>query len=452
MTFRPRVLIVAEAANPDFVSVPLVGWSHSIAIRDVCDAMIVTQIRNKAAFERMGFIEGVDFVAIDSEFVAKPLYKINKVLRRIGLGWTVTTAIAAISYYTFERLLCRTIGSDLRAGRFDLVHRITPLSPTIPSLHLARLCKSSRTPFVIGPLNGGVAWPKEFRSERSAEGEWLSLVRSAHRLLPGYRSTIRTAAAIIVGSKDTQAQLPRSAQSKTVYIAENAIDPTRFSHRSISYNGGPLRIAFVGRLVPYKGAVMMLRAVLPFLVDGRVEVHIYGDGPQRVELENLCEKHGVSDRVKFYGWVPHSNLQGMLSIDHLFVFPSIREFGGAVVLEAMALGVVPLVVDYAGPGELVTLETGLKVPLGSQADIIQGVRKAVGQILESPSRLESLRTRGIERVEEHFTWNAKAAKVLEVYRWVLGARKTKPDIDVGFSSLGMDEQAAQICVAGRDKC
>jgi glycosyltransferase involved in cell wall biosynthesis len=428
---RRRVLLIAEAANPEWTAVPLIGWSLSRALFDVVDAHLVTQIRNREAIEKLGWREGREFTAIDSEAVASPACRIADALRRsIGTGWTVTTALSAASYYYFEHLLWRRFGTAIRERRFDVVHRITPLGPTIPSL-LASRCAAAGIPFVWGPINGGVAWPRQFADLQRREGEWLAGLRRAHRWMPGYRQSRRSAAALIVGSRTTWSEMA-GYHDRCVYIPDNGIDTSRFPGRASSHGrSGPLRVAFVGRLVPLKGVDMLVDAAAPLVRAGRVVLDVVGDGPEMGRLKVQLAEAGLAAGCRLHGWIPHQELAARLSDSDVLALPSIREFGGGVVLEAMALGIVPVVVDYGGPAELVTQGSGFRVALGDRPAMVASFREVLGRLAEDPSPLRAMGARAARRVASWFTWEAKAQQVLEVYRWTLGERQ-RPDFGMPF--------------------
>jgi glycosyltransferase involved in cell wall biosynthesis len=108
--------------------------------------------------------------------------------------------------------------------------------------------------------------------------------------------------------------------------------------------------------------------------------------------------------------------------------PSIREFGGAVALEAMISGAVPIVINYGGTGR------ARHRPRPGTSWTCRRARKSSGQLRETleriaadPGQLAARRAAGFRRVRSRFTWGAKAAQVAEVYDWVLGRREGKPD-------------------------
>ncbi len=424
---RPRVLVIAEAANPEWVSVPLIGWSLAQALREVAEVHLVTQVRNRDAVLRAGLVEGRDFTAIDSEGLARPMWAVGKALRMgEGKGWTALQAVSAVSYPYFERLVWRHFGKALVAGKFDVVHRITPLSPT-QSGPLAARCAALGIPFVLGPLNGGVPWPAEFASARRQEREWLSYIRAAYKWLPGRGRTLRDAAAILVGSRHTLSEMPEKVRANCIYLPENAVDPARFTRIAAPDSApGPLRACFIGRMVPYKGPGMLLEAAAPLLRDGRLLIDMIGDGPMMAALHAQVARDGTGDAVRFHGWLAHEAVQDVAAGCAVLAFPSIREFGGGVVLEAMALGLVPLIVDYAGPAELVTPETAVTVPLGDRAAIVAGFRTALERLAADPAGVQAMGTRARARVQAQFTWAAKAAQVAQVYDWVLRPRAEPP--------------------------
>lgn len=428
MTPCPRVLVIAEAANPEWVSVPLVGWSLARALTAVAEVHLVTQVRNREAILRAGLVEGRDFTAIDSEALARPLWALGRLLRGgDGKGWTTVQLVNALSYPYFERLVWQRFGADIMAGRYDIVHRVTPLSPTLGS-PLAARCARAGVPFVLGPLNGGVPWPAAFADARRAEREWLSHIRNVYTLLPGRNRTLRHAAAILAGSRHTASEIPPEQQHKVIWLPENAIDPARFSTHANPADG-PLRACFIGRLVPYKGPDMLLSAAAPLLRDGAMTLDLIGDGPMMAALRAQAAPFG--DAVRFHGWLAHAQVQDVAARCGVLAFPSVREFGGGVVIEAMALGLAPVVVDYAGPGELVTDGVGFKVPLGDRMAVIAGMRAALTALAADPAAVSAAGDSARARARTHFTWAAKARQVAYVYDWVLGRRA---DIPVFFSA------------------
>jgi starch synthase len=433
-TRRPRVLLIAEAANPLTISVSLIGWLHSQALAQVADTHLVTESRNREALLQAGLPDAA-FTSINAQAAQGFAYKLGLILRGgANLGWTINSALYTLAYPLFEFKVWRQFGERLKRGEFDLVHRLTPLSPTNPSL-LARKCARIGVPFIMGPLNGGLPWPDGFHDIRRKEREWLGYLRDFSKFLPGFRSTRKYARTIMIASRATWDQIPARYHDKCIYIPENGIEAARFAQPVLHTHALPLKVAFAGRLVPFKGADMVLEAAAPLVREGKVLLDIIGDGPEMPRLQEFAARENLGTGVKLDGWVEHSQLERRLGQSDVFAFPSIREFGGAVVIEAMALGLVPIVVNYGGPGEAVPASAGFAIPLGTRAQIIESIRKVLSELIADPQHLKEMSQRSKQHAIHYFTWQAKARQVLEVYRWVLGQRAEKPDFGMPFPDL-----------------
>ncbi|CAN5862559.1 hypothetical protein BH11VER1_BH11VER1_19910 [soil metagenome] len=442
---RLRPLLIAEGANPTLTSASLVGWSCVKAIASITDAHIVTEWRNRDDFLRAGMIEGKDFTAINTRRSQGFAWRMTKLLSGRGnFSWSLYAAFSNLAYPFFERALWQEFGPRLRAGEFDLVHRIVPLSPTTPSWLAPRLRKIG-VPFVIGPLNGGVPWPKGFDDVRRAEKDGAGRLRRLYRLLPGLRRTREDVSAIIIASRTTLREMPVSLHEKCVFIPENAVDDTRFRLQPKPERApGPLRIAFVGRLVALKGVDMLIEAASPLARAGKIKLDIIGDGPERERLRRLIDREQIGDHARLEGWLDHNQLQPRLLEADALAFPSIREFGGGAVLEAMSLGVPPIVLDHGGPPELVPAGTGHVVPLQTRGQIVRDLRALLATLTEDAAALTTMGNAAQSHVRRFYTWDAKAKQIQEVYRWILGQRSDKPCWGI---PMGFDEQASDTPIA-----
>ena len=95
----------------------------------------------------------------------------------------------------------------------------------------------------------------------------------------------------------------------------------------------------------------------------------------------------------------------------------------------MALGVTPIVADYAGPSELVDDKTGIRVPFHDKKSLVEGMRLAIGNIIRTPETLDKLGAAARQKVRETLTWEAKANQIIAVYDAVLSGATKLPFSD-----------------------
>lgn len=436
MTHTPlRVLILAESCNPEWSSIPLVGWSHYEALSKIADVHLITRTRNRPALNRFGLKEGRDYTAINTEFVFEPMARLVQWISGPNKGWAALTALTIPSYQLFELIAWQRFKKQLATSRFDLVHRITPVSPAMPS-PFAKRCHKLGVPFILGPINGGLPWPKEFPSLQKQEGEWLSRFRALFKKVPGYKATREASSAIIVGGKSAYHEIPNKWKNKVIYIPENGFDPTRFPSpkdiASKTYKNDPIKAVYLGRLVPYKGCDMLIEAASELIRTGKIHLTIIGSGPEEENIRGLITRYGINDGVTFTGELCHRQVAEHMTGADILTFPSVHEFGGAVVLEAMAMGVVPVITNYGGPAELASPQCAFLVPLKERAAYITSLKETLQTIVSDPSCLIPLSRNSQKRAYHLFTWAQKAQQSKAIYEWVLGIKPQRPNWGMPF--------------------
>jgi glycosyltransferase involved in cell wall biosynthesis len=139
---------------------------------------------------------------------------------------------------------------------------------------------------------------------------------------------------------------------------------------------GPV-VLFVSRLIGLKRVDLLLDAAREFLRDRDLTVVILGDGPMRAKWEQLAESRGISDRVRFEGFIAPGDLPEWYAVSDLFVLPSTDETWSVVVLESLASGVPVIITDLVGCCADVINDplVGTVVPAGEAAPIAEAMRR-----------------------------------------------------------------------------
>jgi len=417
---RLRILILGPECNPEQISIDYVTYSHAAALAQLHDVTLVVRAPVETAVRRAK----APFRSVEA--VRMPLLEriYAWALRRIFKYNFDTQAFTAFLYpfsLAFEWYTWQQLRSRIHGGEFDVVLRVLPMSQVLPS-PFAFFLRNGPVPFVIGPINGGLPWPPGF-GQLEKQREWISYLRNVHRYLPFARSTYRHAAAIIANSSQTCAEFA-AYREKVFFVPENGVSvPLCFRTGSGSEAGSrnsKLQLIFVGILVPRKACDLGLRAAAPLLRDDLAHFTVVGDGPERNRLEELVRSLGIEHAVSFCGWVNHAEVLRRLRSADVLVFPSVRDFGGGVVFEALAVGAVPVVADFGGPGDIVHSEVGCKVSLTNESDMVLQMERILAELIHDKSRLDRLRQQGMSYARERLTWEAKAQDTSLVLRWVLG--------------------------------
>lgn len=425
MSTRLRVLFVANECNPEWTSVPGQAYQLYDALSHRADVTLVTHGRNRMAIQPVAGKRQIVF--IDESRAASAYYRWAARIAMHGrVRWNLLHLLTYPVYAEFDARTFRRLHNAVENREYDIVHAFTPILPRYP-YKIAQAC--SRTPFILGPVNGGLPYPAAFRDIARAESDGLNRLRGLSRRLPGYQGTYARADKILCGSTFALRALRqqwRSSEEKFTLLVENGLREESLDVPRRT-GGERMRLLFVGRLVPCKGVDMLLQAVrrLETRQPGRFHLTIVGEGEERQLLERLAAQMDIQSIVQFAGWVSQSDIRRFYGDADLFCFPSIREFGGAVVLEAMAAGLPCLVAAYGGPAEYVTPQTGFTLSTASRGQLVSELVQRVAQLAGDEALRTSMADAARRRARE-FTWDCKASRLIALYDKAIGSRRDAP--------------------------
>lgn len=218
---------------------------------------------------------------------------------------------------------------------------------------------------------------------------------------PLMRRTLRRAKAVIVSDHVLVENTPLLREfDHKCHVVPFGIDPSGYDCQKIEphhVNDRGRLVLACGRLVPYKGFDMLIRAA----VNRKFEVWIIGEGSERARLEQLIGEFGLTDRVRLLGAVSDSERIKLMCLSDVFVMPSVTnaETFGLVQLEAMAAGrpVVNTALDTAVPRVARHGMEAITVPPGDP-DMLGD---AIESLIRDPERRRrmglSARTRALTR-------------------------------------------------------
>ena len=414
-----KVLVSAYACNPSgslglHPGEDLTGWRLMEQLARFHDLWVFTHGYNKP-----GISEALTGKPLpNARFIFIELPKALKWLYRIEFG-------QRIYYYLWQIKAWRVARKLHREVRFEATHHLTFGNDWIPSFIGAFL----PVPFIWGPVGGGQRTPKPLLKEYSLYGRFAEAARNCAqgvgRRMRVRKRCLKRARAVLVCNRETRAKMPRKYQDKIMYFPVNGIAAEDFVDEAsgLIRDGQRFKVITAGRLHRLKGFSLAVEAFGAFAEKHpESEMVIIGEGPEERRIRGLISRLGLEDKIRILPWLPRREVLANMRSSDVFLFPSFRDGGGAVVVEAMGSGIPVVVVDSGGPGAHVSEAWGIKVTPSSRESVVREMTVALGKLYSGPELVRKLGEAGRKRALEFYAWDKLGERMREIYEFAVGGK------------------------------
>jgi glycosyltransferase involved in cell wall biosynthesis len=408
----PNVLIVAIQASASFGGESVLPLHYYKGLKEKkTPVKMVVHERTKDELNIIFHGDCKDITFIKDTWFHKFLYKFSTYLPSRIYSITFGLLLDLVT----EATLKAAAKEIIKSNPINIVHVPIRVSPKFPSL-----IYNMGVPVIFGPMNGGMTYPKAFSyMEGGIQKYFIKLGRAAsntvNRLIPGkyYADTL------LVSNERTKQALPKTKCNDIRVVIENGVDLRLFKAIEVKTNKeetNNFTLIYIGRLVDWKCVDILLKAIAKCNVPD-ILLHIVGEGNKRIELENLTKRLNIEGKIKFHGFVSQDKCPQFIADANCLILPSVYECGGAVVLEAMAMGKPVISTNWGGPKDYINDDSGILVDVGNnENDFIDNLVMAINSIAINPLKAKSMGIKGLERIKSEFDWSKKIDNMLNIYK------------------------------------
>lgn len=304
---------------------------------------------------------------------------------------------------------------------FDIVHHVST-----NDFRLIGFLYKLKTHYLIGPIGGAqeTAPALKYYVRNYEKSEKLrTLLNKLMIKLPGYKKALNRADKIYFSNPETRDFL-------TPYIKDISKCElmTEIGHNKTSENGENLSkcetsreavFMWAGRMEYRKGLELLVDVLKELPLNLNWKVVLCGDGSQREYIEKLCSKEMFSDRVEFCGKLPYEQVQALYNRATAFVFPSLRETTGTVIIEAMSNGVPVICLKQGGGAMVVTNDSGYLIDGNSKEEYIKCFADAMLECITSPEIALQKGRNARQRILAEYCWEDKIKYAQKQYQELL---------------------------------
>ncbi|MFB2839739.1 glycosyltransferase family 4 protein [Floridanema evergladense] len=308
----------------------------------------------------------------------------------------------------------------------DIIHHVTYGSWTIPSF-LWQLPK----PFVLGPVTGSQKVPLVGYLFLPPKAIVQELVRIAYFLWVrmtsvASREAVKKAKLVLCGNLETLSEISSIKKSgKSLFFLDVGVSYTsELAKASEQTTGGcntstSISLLWAGLIEPRKNFGLLLEALKILPSDIQWKLTVAGTGPLLTYWQDKVSRLGLHEKINFLGQIPYIEMSKCYQTSDIFVFPSLREGTGTVILEALANRLPVIALRLNGAATVLADDCGVLIEVRSKKQMINDFADAITSLSRDRDLRRKIGEKGYERVRSFYTWEKRGKQMSSLYQKVL---------------------------------
>lgn len=406
-----RILYDCFSCSPYYGSDEGIGWIWPYHMRKYHEVWAVVRKDRKPDIEKYckeNCIHDIHFIYADVPDWMNIYY------RNLKKG-TNGTLDFLFYQYVWQFFSAHAVKKVHKKVHFDLVHKVGT-----NDFRFSGRMASLGIPLILGPIGGAQETPAALQYYVREHQKSEKLRALLNNLLSGtlnYRKTIRRADRIFVSNQETKqflAKRIRDSRKCKIFteVGWSGELPVLSEKDSAKQS---FTMMWAGRM-EYRKGLELLIDVLDLLPDeADWKLILCGSGTEIETYKKTVSEKCYADKVVFKGKIPFEELRKVYSVADLFVFPSLRETTGTVIIEAMAHAVPVLALKQGGASEVITDKTGFLIAGGSRDEILHKFADVIENCIRDPKSIKQYGFNARKRIEQYYCWDKRIEKMSKLY-------------------------------------
>lgn len=388
-----RILVSAYACEPLKGSEQSVGWNIVLELAKKNQVHVITRANNQTPIEKNLPIEikkNIIFHYYDTP-------KLFKAFKNKSKG--------VYLYYIFWQI-----------GIIPMIRQLTKEYKFSYSMHLTfgnvwlpTFLPLFKTPFIYGPLGGGEGIPDSFISTLSLKQRVVQrlrkLLKATVNINPFFIYCATKSKAIICRTRDTADLFPRRCKAKISFLEDGAIELELFKYHAQQKNPNEIRIISTSRLIGFKNVISIIDSLQHIPTHYNITCMIIGKGPEKAKIKEASL--GSPHNVVFKEELSRNEVLQELSDSDIFISPSLRDACNLSLLEAMAVGLPVICLDWSGMAISTDDTCAIRLPVTNPEQMPKDMAAAIIKLIEHPELRKQMGEAGRERIKKVFSWESK---------------------------------------------